>query len=236
MGKLVLGLCAVLLFTAPSASASQVTELEKNFFTIGDVSITKETTDKSEDLSWLSAIEDDCGVSEAWSQQKPQSTGITLDQIINMGKKIWEIVKANKPVVEIKTKTANALPKGIQCWDQLESWNFPKAETYKVVYKNLMGIEVVRFTFRVIFTYGGQYQGKGKYITNATIVPADVNVVWGYTFGANVKINQVVNLGTKQNPKAGMEMNLDWMVKTPLVENRKTSTYFLSGEGELIQY
>ena len=191
-GVAIVGSLVLTVFAAKAESP--VSELEKNFYTISDVTLSKVAEDKSEDLSWLSSLEDDCGTSEAWSQQKPQSATVVVDQIINIGKKIWEIVKANKPVVEVKTKTANALPKGIQCWDQLESWNFPKAETYKVVYKNLMGIEVVRFSFRVIFTYGGQYRGKGRYITNATIVPADVNVVWGYTFGANVNISQVVNL------------------------------------------
>jgi hypothetical protein len=224
------------LAVASAAKANSVSELEKNFFSIQTVSIEKieDDTDKSLD-DYLRLQNDDCA-GDSGLVMRQQDFDISLDQIINIGKKIWEVIVANKPVVDVQTSTANALPKGIQCWDQLENWQFPKAQSYRIVYKNLMGVEVVRFTFRVIFTYGGQFNGTGHYITNATIIPAEVRVVWGYTFNAKVNVAKVVNLGSRRNPKAGLEMSMDWVVKNPLIEDRKVSTFFLSGTGELASY
>lgn len=227
---------ALLIGLTTASQAKTESELERNFYSIKEMSMELVDDEATKDLdNYLQLQTEDCAA-DGGLVMKQQEFDISLDQIINIGKKIWEIITANKPVVDVQTATANALPKGVQCWDQLENWQFPKAQSYRIVYKNLMGVEVVRFTFRVIFTYGGQFGGKGHYITNATIIPAEVRVVWGYNFNAKVNVAKVVNLGSRQDPKAGMEMNIDWVVKNPLVEDRKVSNFFLSGTGEMVSY
>src|SRR4051812_46731541 len=44
---------------------------------------------------------------------------LIIDKIINMGKKVWAIVEAGKPVVDVKVDVANALPEGLKSWQQL---------------------------------------------------------------------------------------------------------------------
>lgn len=222
-------------FVTANAQANQFSQFEELYYTVDEVNIELVETPSELKLETLTDIQDPCGERDGTSHW-PFKNSVSLDQIINLGQKVWKIIEANKPVVDFKSKSASALPRGIKCWDQLENWQFPKAQTYKVSYKNLMGIEVVRFSFRLIFTYGGQYFGKGRYITNATIVPAEINVLWGYKFAAGVKVGQTVNLGSRQDPKAGIELNLNWQVATPLVDQQRTATYFLSGEGQVAEY
>lgn len=160
--------------------------------------------------------------------------GIYLDQIVNMGVKIWNIVEAGKPVVNVKMDVANALPMGLQCWTDLAGWQIPQSKVYEVAYENGFGAEVVTFAFRVTFTAGGNMNGKGKYLTNATFMPASLNVSWGFTFNATAEIPSVFNMGTSEDPVAGMQMVMKWSVDTAFSHIEESETFFVSGDNKLV--
>ena len=182
----------------------------------------------------LHGWESDCTLLDRSNQLRPAIGDIDLTDIINVGEKIWEIVKENEPILEARGAKASALPRGITCWDQLTSWSPTRAETYEVVYKNLYGMRVVDLKFRILYTYGGQLKGQGRYLTNSTIQFSKVNVLWGYIFNADVEIPQVVNMGTEENPLAGMQMTLNWSVNTRPISLKKSinsASFFVSGDG-----
>lgn len=156
---------------------------------------------------------------------------IDLSQIIAVGEKVWKVIEANKPVVNVKTDTVSALPKGIRCWNELEKWQAPKTKSYEVVYKNYFGWEVVHFRFRLQYTYGGGKEGVGKYLANVTVLPAELNVLWGYTFNAEVEVMPAVNLGSKADPMAGLEINVKWAVNTVVKDSRNSFHLFVQGDG-----
>lgn len=157
--------------------------------------------------------------------------GVTWDQIVSVGKKVWEIVKAGKPVSHAQTPVVHALPAGLQCWTDLEHWQAPRTQTYEVVYKNGFGMEVVKFRFRLHYTYGGGKAEKGQYLANVSVLPAELNVMWGYTFNASVEVGNTVNLGSRENPVAGIEMNLKWNVNTVLKDSQNSFHFFVQGDG-----
>lgn len=172
------------------------------------------------------------------SDSNPANLGtviIVADQIVNLGKKIFDVIKAGVPVVNIKTDSASALPAGIKCWTDLGGWKMPKVNTYRFVYKNKMGIEVVDFTYRVMFTAGGSADGVGRYITNATILPTNIHVAYGFVFDANVSIPSVFNMGTKAKPIAGMQMDINWKIHGVIPVNvvQRTESYHVSGRNEI---
>jgi hypothetical protein len=157
---------------------------------------------------------------------------ISWADIVNIGQKVWEVVQAGKPVVNVHgAPMAFALPRGLTCWNQLDSWQAPKVNSYEVTYKNGFGMEVVKFRFRLQYTYGGGKSGKGKYLANVTVMPAEINVLWGYTFNANVDVQQALNLGTTDSPVAGLEMNLKWSVSTVLKQSENSFHFFVQGDG-----
>lgn len=158
--------------------------------------------------------------------------GITWDQIVNIGQKVWEIVQAGKPVVHMETPVANALPKGLLCWTDLEHWQAPRTQTYEVIYQNGFGMEVVKFRFRLHYTYGGGKADRGQYLANVTVLPAELNVMWGYNFDAKVEVQPAVNLGTTENPIGGLELNVRWTVKTVVKESINSFHFFVQGNGE----
>ena len=157
-----------------------------------------------------------------------------VDQIINIGKKIFAIVAAGTPVVNINLDTANALPQGVTCWSDLAGWQVPNSKVYNVVYENGFGMEVVNFTYRVMFTAGGNVDGIGQYITNATFLPADLSVGWGFKFDANAQIPSVFNMGSRKDPVAGMQMNLAWKLTSPVAHEQSVESFHVSGKNVLL--
>jgi hypothetical protein len=159
---------------------------------------------------------------------------IDLDTIINIGKKVWEVIEKNRPVVNVKTDKATALPQGVKGWQGLSGWQDPKSKVYQITYKNLFGMEVVRFAFRIVWVYGGGLEGVGRYIARATIIPAHLDVSWGYTFNAKTVVPTVLNSGTKENPVGAAELELQWSVDTVMKSHRKSVNYFVKGDGSFV--
>lgn len=158
---------------------------------------------------------------------------VIVDQIINIGKKIFAIVEAGRPVVNLKIDNANALPKGLTCWSDLAGWNAPQSKVYNVRYQNGFGMNVVDFTYRVLYTAGGSFNGVGKYITNATFQPANVSVAWGFNFNANASIPSVFNTGSKNDPVAGMQMNMEWKVTNVISHEQGAESFYVNGENKM---
>ena len=160
---------------------------------------------------------------------------VLVDQIINIGKKIWNIVSAGKPVANFKTDVAYALPKGVDCWTQLSNWSVPAAKNYQVTYRNKFGVEVIQFTYQLTYTYGGKVGDVGAYITNATILPAHINVAWGFSFDATAEVPSVFNVGSFGEPVGAMQINVMWKVENVLTHEQKTNSYFVNGLGDFKQ-
>jgi len=160
--------------------------------------------------------------------------GFDLTNIINLGKKIWQIVEAGKPVVNVELNTANALPEGAKGWQALEGWQAPVSRVFEVSYKNGFGREMVNFTYRLLYTYGGNSKGKGHYLTNVTVVPAQLSVGWGYSFSAQAQIPSVTNAGTADNPIGAVEMLVSWKVDTMLRHREGSSSFYIKGDGSFV--
>ncbi len=175
-------------------------------------------------------VDNQCDVSV---MATPLEGGISWEEIVNIGAKIWALIQENKPVVHVEIPVAHAMPKGMKCWSELERWNAPRTQTYEVLYKNKFGMEVVKFRFRLQFTYGGSHLGMGRYLANATVLPAQLDVSWGYKFNANLDVGQAINLGSRDNPVAGLEMNLHWNVKTWVKESENSVHFFITGNGDV---
>lgn len=159
---------------------------------------------------------------------------VVIDQIIAVGKKIYAIIEAGRPVVNIQTDRVSALPKGTNHWAQFEGWSNPKASVYSVSYSNGFNQDVVKFKFRVVYTYGGRFDGKGRYLANVTVVPMDTYVAWGYTFNAKTSVPEAVNVGTRTNPIAGLELNVNWEVKTVVRDHKDSVAFFIRGDGRIL--
>lgn len=165
-----------------------------------------------------------------YSQEKDE---FMLGQIVNFGQKLWKLIEAGKPVVNFEGQSANALPLGTEGkWQSLENWQEPRGRIYTITYKNLYKVEVVRFEYRLLFTPGGTYNGKGQYLSNVAVNPQNLSVAWGYDVAATSKVVNVVNTGSRTDPVAGIELLVDWRIKTVANNLRSTTSFFVRGDGK----
>ncbi len=226
--------------------SSQALAVDEGYFQIQDMSVTQvpvESLQQGMQTMDLGAFGQDCNNTVQQNGPVLQSVvddispittvGIYLDQIVNLGKKVWALIELGKPVYNLKFDTASALPKGLQCWTDLSGWQAPQTQAYKVEYKNVYGFTVVSYTYRVTATTGGGLNGAGKYITHATFQPADVYVAWGYKFNASAAVPSVFNMGTTSNPVAGLQMDMTWKVDTIMNHAESTDSFHVSGENVL---
>lgn len=159
----------------------------------------------------------------------------TLDRIVNLAQKIWEIIEKNQPVVNISVNYANAIPYGIQHWTQLQGWSKPKTVRYSFVAKNGYGADVVKVVYQVHSTYGGNYQGKGKFLTGVTVEPISVETAWGYkvSLAAEVPDSTIANVGTHEDPIASMQLQLKWKIHTVIKDSEQKAIYYVDGTGKI---
>ena len=156
---------------------------------------------------------------------------LILDRIIAIGDKIWKIIEKNKPVVTVTTQNVDLVPSGVRDWTQLQGWKAPQSRVYQTLYKNGYGMNVVEFNYRVIYTYGGNVNGKGQYLARVEIEPAVLNVAWGYKFSAQGEAFNPTNAGTHKKPIAAMELRLNWQVNTVLRHMQESTRFYVRGDG-----
>lgn len=156
---------------------------------------------------------------------------IDINELVNIGKAIWDVVSANKPVVNITTDQATVVPRGISDWTALQGWKVPASKVYQVTAKNMFGMTVVNCTYRVLYNYGGNVNGRGHFINRATILPSDISVAWGYNFDMNVKVPTYFNMGSSADPIAAVNLQVDWTINTVVRHLQQAGDYIVQGTG-----
>jgi len=155
----------------------------------------------------------------------------TIDRVVNLAKKIFDIIKENQPVVDVTTTYANAVPDGMTHWTQLGGWSKPETSTYAFYAKNMYGSRVIECRYQVIRQHSGNYKGKGKFLTMVTVQPLNITASWGYKFNMKFEAPAVSNVGTSEDPVASMLARLNWSISTVLKQEQGTSVYYLEGNG-----
>ncbi len=164
---------------------------------------------------------------------------IATDQLIALGKKIWAIVEAGKPVTTTNmAKPISVLPRldgdNIAFYD-MEGWSAPKVKSYRVSYKNGFGSEVIAFTYTVYFQYEGTYQGKGKYLTSLNVEASEVYVSWGFKFDATSSLVGIANQGSGADPVASATISVAYKATSWFSDVSTGESFFVNGRGDLVK-
>lgn len=213
----------------------------QSYFQIAQVTVKEVPTDLTNEVYAVKALMRTCERSNTAGDVHPSiflHSGLTdlfgWGDIINLGLKLWSIVQEGEPVANVQTSYATALPRGVSCWMDMENWRAPEIKTFQVQYYNLLGMNVVDFTYSLVAVSGGQYQGRGAYIAHATVVPVHLSVLWGFGVDASATVHVVFNTGTQTDPVAAMQVQVGWSVKSIFTSEQRTAMYYLNGQG-LIQ-
>lgn len=205
------------------AIVNEEMKVDEAYHTIGSIEVT-EVTEKEPVDEFL------------YSDKNLGQVIMSIDKLIALGKKIWKIVEAGRPVVQTEfAPTVSVLPNVESpktAFYEMENWSMPRVKSYRVVYKNLLGMEVVSFTYGVYYQYNGTYKGKGRYLTGVNVDARDVKVAWGFEFNASSSVVAIMNRGSSSNPNAGVTIRINYLAKSVLREIRSSETFHLTGKGE----
>ena len=163
---------------------------------------------------------------------------IIIDSILAIGKKIWPIIEAGRPVINDKLAPPVSIVPHLQDANtgvlyEMENWSIPKSMSVRVSYKNLFGMEVVGFTYTVLFQYNGSYNNVGQYVTGLAVVASDIYTAWGFNFDANSELISIANVGTKYSPVASGNIKVSYKVTGKLNEARTASVIYVDGSGRI---
>ena len=226
---------SLLFFIGRSASAQTTTYTDQEKELSARYPGYFEINPKSVRVTLIEATEEE-DMSYVKLQETPRDLNgilVSVEKIINIAQKLWKIIEANKPVVNLNTKYATAYPEGVTSASQMSSWKKPKTYAYGFYAENMFGMTMIDSVYKVSYTYGGAYKGVGKYLTGVTVIPTKVEVGWGYTFNmsASVPDSTVANVGTSAVPLASMQLVLNWKMATILKEADGASVYYVQGDG-----
>jgi hypothetical protein len=161
-----------------------------------------------------------------------EGEGLCLDKIINLGKSLWEIIEANKPVLNVSYVYANALPKGLRRSEELDNFSDLQFKSYRSHGKNLVRATVYDLTYTVVHRYNGSYNDKGKYLENVSVIPSKIDVLWGYTVDFAVTKTTTVNVGTAKDPIGSLLMEATTRVSTVLKSSETHNIFQFRGDSK----
>ena len=157
--------------------------------------------------------------------------------IVALGESIYTLVQHGKPsnttdFAPISVVPRDPLTKEIADPFDLEECSFPVEKKFVTTMKS-GNMEVVRFEYMVIYNYNCSYNGTGKFIQNAAIIPVTVKTGYGWDFNATMKLSGIMNHGTKASPVVGAMLTVKYSMNSWRTAFERNDTFHITGLGEL---
>lgn len=164
----------------------------------------------------------------------------TAKDMVALGEAIYTLVTKGRPKNTTTYAPISVVPKDpttkehVDLFD-LEGFSIPVEKTYVAkVYSG--GKVVVNFTYKVMYSYGGSYNGTGKYLSNVIIIPGSVKTSFGWEFNAKMQLSGMMNHGTKANPVAGIMVTINYKMDSWSSSFERNDTVHITGNGQIRSY
>lgn len=158
--------------------------------------------------------------------------------LVALGEEVYVLVQKGKPNLTTQYAPVSVLPReagrAVDAFD-LEGWKMPISKTVTVNFKNIYGIAMAGVEYKLVFSYGGKYNGKGAYITNAQIIPSKAHAYYGVDFDVKMRLSGLTNHGTRTNPVAGAMLHIQYKATTVLSNIERSDTYQITGRGQVVK-
>lgn len=171
------------------------------------------------------------------AEEAGQVIGVLKD-IVALGESVYELIKKGKPTNTTEYAPISIVPKDLSTNApvdpfELENFSMPIEKKYTTVIKNGLGKRVVTIEYMVIFSYGGSYNGAGKYITAAQIVPTSIDTAFMWDVNATMKLGGIMNHGTKDSPIAGAILGIKYQMSSWGNAFERNDMIHITGNGQI---
>ncbi len=160
--------------------------------------------------------------------------------MVALGEAIYELVRKGKPTNVTEYAPISVVPRDpitkehVDPFD-LEGFSMPVEKNYVANIKS-GGREVVKFSYKVLYSYGGTYNGTGKWLSSVIVVPMSVVTKWGWEFNASMKPSGIMNHGTRADPLAGLQVTMKYQMNGWGTAYERNDTIHITGAGHLRNY
>lgn len=161
--------------------------------------------------------------------------------MVALGEAMYTLIQKGKPKNQTEYAPVSVVPrdpttKEIMDPFELEGFSIPVERVFNSKIRNMSGKVVVNFTYKLIYSYGGSYNGTGKYLSAVQIVPASVQTKFGWDCNATMKVSGVMNHGTKANPVAGVIVAIKYQMNSWSSSFERNDTIHIAGNGAMKSY
>jgi hypothetical protein len=193
---------------------------------------------KSIEVFELPLLDDHAVPEKQIGQVGPGEIIALANELIALGEKVYTLVQKGKPTIAVDYAPIQVVPKDPKTSSYVDSFDLtntsdPVKKRFVASVKNFLNSEVVRFEYMVVFSYGGSWNGKGKYIQNAMIIPVGVTVGYGYDFTATMKLQGITNKGTAADPIATALLTMNYTIKGWGKAINNNQVVHITGLGEI---
>ena len=163
------------------------------------------------------------------------NAAVIIGQLTTIGTKVWDFVVNNKPTATYDSLKASVVPSGIKDWRELSGWSMPVKKVYHIkFYSKITGKVAGGFDYRIVYQYGGNYQGKGKYIGQISVNADKITLRTDRGLNIRTELLPPLNMGTVEDPVAGVQLLVNFNTNTTLGYLQGSKQYYLSGNGEIV--
>lgn len=157
--------------------------------------------------------------------------------LVALGEAIYTLVSKGKPTVQTEYTPISIVPRDPITRNyvepmELEEATAPIKRRFITSAKNGFNQEVVRVEYLLMFQVA-KYNGKGKYILNAVILP-NVKVGYGFDFTSQMKLIGVSNRGKTNDPLVQIALDMHYTIGSMVTGINKHIGISINGNGEII--
>jgi len=170
--------------------------------------------------------------------------GIAKD-VVALGESVYTLVEKGRPKITTEYAPISILPRdpsntaadpaqryAVDPFD-MEGFSFPVEKMITAKLKSPLGKEVVTFQYKIIYSYGGSYNGRGKYLTGINIIPAKVTAGWNWVLNSSMKLSGMMNHGTRENPVVGAMITVKYNMTNLTRGVERNDTIYISADGSM---
>lgn len=163
----------------------------------------------------------------------------TAERIVALGEAIYTLVQKGKPTSQAKYAPISIVPRDMSTKQPVDPFDLedgldPVRKKFMISYKNGFGNEVGRIDFLLHFTPGKSYEGKGQYITNASLIPLKANSLYGWDLSATMEVAGIDLKGKKENPLATATLALNYKLNSVITAINETIVIDIDGKGKVV--
>jgi hypothetical protein len=153
-----------------------------------------------------------------------------------LGVDIYKLVEAGRPSINTNFAPIHVLP--VEGGNYVHPMRLTEVSGYQgrrytFVGRSLVGLEVIRFTYTLMFQTGKHR--RGRYIMNA-FVKADTWVLWSNSFDASMQFVGMANAGTPTAPVAQASLKVRYKAGSILVARETEVVLQLDARGRIARF